>query len=133
MLDLGRTFTRAQTAYLMSYALRQGSQAATDGAWREGYREAKQEPVDLFRDALSRAREVPEFSERALRLEGYRQRARREADIAAAHPWHGDHPGGPVLVWEMPEHRARAEARDRTLAAYVQVDGELVRRAGGPR
>jgi len=95
-LTLARSFTRVQVAQLLAAALATSETVA----YAEGALAGAEAERSLLADAQKHARAVPVFTEQALRLEGYRVTARREFYAAAVHPWHGDHPGGPVPVWD---------------------------------
>ena len=94
-LNRQQVFTRAQVADLIHRAYQSGFLHGVElGAEDEARRQS-----DLMLADIEAALAVPPFTERSLRMEGYRATARREADIAAGHPWRGDHTGGAVPVW----------------------------------
>lgn len=97
--DPGAVYTAGQLAYLMGIAARWGREAAFSSGVAAGELHAREDFAEMMLDGLTRAIAVPVFSEAALRREGYRQNARREADTAAAYSWRTDHPGGPVPDW----------------------------------
>jgi len=99
-ITLAPFFTRAQVAELMAAAYGWGRDSyAADlaDAYEQGAAAERARLTELNLDAIRRALDTPRFSERTLRMEDHRARARREADIAAGVPWIGDHPGGPVI------------------------------------
>ena len=95
VLNGQREFDRTEVAYLISRALRTGMALGYADGERDGWDAAQAQ----LQAAIAAAGRVEAFTERWHRMEGYRVRARREHDIAARFPWHGDHQGGPVPAW----------------------------------
>lgn len=121
-LTLADSFNRAQVAYLMGQAKRWGAEDAYDRGLRDGMESERQRISELNLDAIRAAVDTPAFSERFLRMEGYRRRARLEADMAAGVSWRGDHPGGPVPVWGLDDEAIeRAEALTTALEGMPRV------------
>lgn len=100
LADSEALFTSSQLVYLMATAGRWATDATAPAAYEAGERDGRAHVGELVLAALGDARTVPVFTERWHRMEGYRIRARREHDIAARFPWHGDHPGGRVPDWD---------------------------------
>lgn len=114
-------FDRSQVAYLMRAQARWSREEAEERAHREGEADGHAAAMAGVQAAIVAAGPVQAFSEHWHRMEGYRRRARREHDTAAVHPWRGDHPGGPVPVWEDPERGARIGAYNARLKAMDEV------------
>lgn len=99
LADPSATFTRTQLVWFISAAMRMGHEHGHAMGLEQGDRAGRSAVAELILDALAHPSTRAPFSERELRMEGYRNTARREHDTAAAHPWRTDHPGGSVPVW----------------------------------
>jgi enoyl-CoA hydratase/carnithine racemase len=121
LLTLAQSFTPAQVADLMATASRWGADEAYERGFSDGDRCARAEVASLNLAAIRAALDTPPVTERWIRMETYRARARHDADTAAGHAWRTDHPGGAMPDWEMPEAGERAETLTAALRTLPRV------------
>lgn len=117
-LTLAQTFSRAQVADLIHMALKVGTDLGSAASWDAGEQAGWDAAGAALAAAVVAAGPVPVFTERWHRMEGYRQRARHEHDIAAVWPWRGDHLKGPVPDWDYPAEAVNAAV---TYAAQLRT------------